>query len=265
MDKEKIDLNNLNTLNPTNNTNENPPQKPPENQNPTTEIKKTDNNEQTQNEINSKEKEVIKLPLLISKDSPAETNTNNNSNNTNTNIQNNNIPQKESEDEVSKDTTNLNNENKTLNKKRERDPSATIDEVSKDDQDLKTVVNNDDNKSVNEKKNEEIANKETINKENENKESENKENKENNNNAGSEPLRKKITFAEAKKNIEEFKNYLAKTEENIKKKYGNNFVDFSCEEKLPIDLQSKLITKFFESDEMKKIISKMENDKQVNK
>ena len=51
---------------------------------------------------------------------------------------------------------------------------------------------------------------------------------------------------------------LLETEEKIKNKYGNCLPDFSFEEKLPNSLKTKLVKNFFESDEMKNIVNKME-------
>ena len=72
--------------------------------------------------------------------------------------------------------------------------------------------------------------------------------------------KKKITFKEAQQLIKEFMGLLNETEDKIKAKYGNCLPDFSCEEHLPIVWKTKLINKFFESDEMKKIVNKMKEE-----
>ena len=46
----------------------------------------------------------------------------------------------------------------------------------------------------------------------------------------------------------------------IKDNYGDCLPDFSCEEQLPVLLKTKLITTFFESEEMKNIANKMKQE-----
>ena len=52
-------------------------------------------------------------------------------------------------------------------------------------------------------------------------------------------------------------------EKKIKNKYGDCLPDFSYEEHLPVTLKTKLITTFFESDDMKYIINKIEELRQI--
>ena len=78
-------------------------------------------------------------------------------------------------------------------------------------------------------------------------------------NEGNDGSKKRITFKEAQRSIKEFMEFMNKTEEKIKKKYGNCLPDFSCEEQLPFSWRTKLINKFFESEEMKNIEQKMKD------
>ena len=86
---------------------------------------------------------------------------------------------------------------------------------------------------------------------------EKEKNNSNNNVTPINNIKKKITFKEAQQSIKDFMGLLNETEEKIKMKYGNCLPDFSCEEQLPIAWRTKLINKFFESDEMKNIVNKM--------
>ena len=76
--------------------------------------------------------------------------------------------------------------------------------------------------------------------------------------------KKRVTFKEAQQSIKDFMVLLNETEKKIKEKYGNCLPDFSCEDQLPISWRTKLINKFFESEEMKNIVNKMKEE-QKNK
>ena len=76
-----------------------------------------------------------------------------------------------------------------------------------------------------------------------------------------QPVKKKISFKEAQQSIIEFKEIVEDIEKKIKNKYGDCLPDFSCEEQLPSSLKTKLITSFFESEEIKNIINKMNQEK----
>ena len=82
---------------------------------------------------------------------------------------------------------------------------------------------------------------------------------------GNDGSKKRITFKEAQRSIKEFMEFMNKTEEKIKKKYGNCLPDFSCEEQLPFSWRTKLINKFFESEEMKNIEQKMKDEQSEKK
>lgn len=72
--------------------------------------------------------------------------------------------------------------------------------------------------------------------------------------------RKKISFKEAQEQIKICRKEFEDLEKKIKNKYGDCFPDFSCEEQLPVLLKTKLITTFFESEEMKNIANKMKQE-----
>ena len=73
-------------------------------------------------------------------------------------------------------------------------------------------------------------------------------------------LKRKITFKEAQQQIKDFKIVLEDIEKKIKNKYGDCLPDFSYEEHLPVTLKTKLITSFFESEEIKNIINKVNQE-----
>jgi hypothetical protein len=68
---------------------------------------------------------------------------------------------------------------------------------------------------------------------------------------------KKISFSEAKKEIEEFTSQLEKYEQEIKSKYGVNLSEFYVEDLLPEELKIKLIEDFFNSEEINEITKKL--------
>ena len=72
--------------------------------------------------------------------------------------------------------------------------------------------------------------------------------------------KKKITFKEAQQTIKEFKKIVEEIEGKIKSKYGDCLPDFSYEEHLTVALKTKLITSFFESEEIKNITNKMKEE-----
>ena len=74
------------------------------------------------------------------------------------------------------------------------------------------------------------------------------------------PKKKKISFKEAQQQIKDFKIVLEDIEKKIKNKYGDCLPDFSYEEHLPVNLKTKLITSFFESEEIKNIINKVNQE-----
>jgi len=61
---------------------------------------------------------------------------------------------------------------------------------------------------------------------------------------------KKISFSEAKKEIDEFTSQKEKIEAEIKDKYGINIPDYYYEDILPDELKMKLIEDFFNSEEI---------------
>ena len=73
-------------------------------------------------------------------------------------------------------------------------------------------------------------------------------------------LKRKITFKEAQQQIKDFKIVLEDIEKKIKNKFGDCLPDFSYEEHLPVTLKTKLITSFFESEEIKNIINKVNQE-----
>ena len=77
--------------------------------------------------------------------------------------------------------------------------------------------------------------------------------------------KKRVTFKEAQQSIKDFMVLLNETEKKIKEKYGNCLPDFSCEDQLPISWRTKLINKFFESEEMKNIINKVKEEQNQQK
>ena len=79
-------------------------------------------------------------------------------------------------------------------------------------------------------------------------------------NQNTEKSKKKISFKEAQETIQQFKKLVDEIEKKIKNKYGDCLPDFSYEEHLPVTLKTKLITTFFESDDMKYIINKMNQE-----
>ena len=74
------------------------------------------------------------------------------------------------------------------------------------------------------------------------------------------PPRKKISFQEAQQSIKDFAAIIEDIEKKIKNKYGDCLPDFSCEEQLPVTLKTKLITTFFDSEEMNNIANKMKEE-----
>lgn len=73
-------------------------------------------------------------------------------------------------------------------------------------------------------------------------------------------LKKMITFADAKKEIEDFTLVLEKLEKEIYEKYSITFPEFNYEEMLPEDIQMQLIGDYFESTEMKELLNKATNE-----
>ena len=90
---------------------------------------------------------------------------------------------------------------------------------------------------------------------------ENNNDKENNNNNNKSS--KRISFKEAQQSIKEYMAFLLETEEKIKSKYGNCIPDFTLEEQLPMDWQKKLISNFFQSEEMNNIANKINEEKNI--
>lgn len=117
-------------------------------------------------------------------------------------------------------------ENNKLNKKRER--------IKEDEQNINNINVND-----------------WINK--------NKDNSPFQNNTSGETFRRKTSFIEAKREIEEFAKLIEKTEDDIIKKYNITFPNFSFEKYFPDELKSKLIDNFLETTEMKDILVKLGN------
>ena len=64
------------------------------------------------------------------------------------------------------------------------------------------------------------------------------------------PASKKISFTEAKKEIEEFSNQIERIENEMKEKYGLNLTEFYYEDLLPEELKMKLIEEYFNSEEI---------------
>ena len=119
-----------------------------------------------------------------------------------------------------------------------------------------------------EKKEDKEEKKEDENKKN-NQEIRNSPNIQNNNNNVNNDnhtnQKKRVTFKEAQQSIKDFMALLNETEKKIKEKYGNCLPDFSCEDQLPISWRTKLINKFFESEEMKNIINKVKEEQNQQK
>lgn len=73
------------------------------------------------------------------------------------------------------------------------------------------------------------------------------------------PATKKISITEAKKEIDEFTNYIEKIELEIKNKYGINVSEYYYEELLPEELKIKLIEDYFNSEEIIELSKKAAN------
>ena len=69
------------------------------------------------------------------------------------------------------------------------------------------------------------------------------------------PTKKVISFAEAKKEIEDFAVQLEKMEGDIQKKYSITFPDMSYEDVLPDEMKIKIIEEYFDSKEIKELLS----------
>ena len=72
-----------------------------------------------------------------------------------------------------------------------------------------------------------------------------------------QPTKKVISFLEAKKEIEDFTAQLSKMEEDLSKKYSITFPDMSYEDALPDDIKIKIVEDFFDSQEIKDLLTKI--------
>ena len=72
-----------------------------------------------------------------------------------------------------------------------------------------------------------------------------------------QPTKKVISFLEAKKEIEDFTAQLTKMEEDLSKKYSITFPDMSYEDALPDDIKIKIVEDFFDSQEIKDLLTKI--------
>lgn len=72
--------------------------------------------------------------------------------------------------------------------------------------------------------------------------------------------KKMMSFAEAKKEIDDFSLQLEKLEKEIKEKYSISFPDSSYEDQLPDDIKIKLVENYFESPEIKELFIKTTSD-----
>ena len=66
-----------------------------------------------------------------------------------------------------------------------------------------------------------------------------------------------ISFYEAKKEIDDFTTQLIKMEEDLSKKYSITFPDLSFEDTLPDEIKIKLVEDYFESKEIKDLLTKI--------
>ena len=71
------------------------------------------------------------------------------------------------------------------------------------------------------------------------------------------PTKKVISFYEAKKEIDDFTTQLIKMEEDLSKKYSITFPDLSFEDTLPDEIKIKLVEDYFESKEIKDLLTKI--------
>ena len=71
------------------------------------------------------------------------------------------------------------------------------------------------------------------------------------------PTKKVISFYEAKKEIDDFTAQLIKMEEELSKKYSITFPDLSFEDTLPDEIKIKLVEDFFDSKEIKDLLTKV--------
>ena len=208
-----------------------------------TEKKKEKNSDTPDNENKKDQKDNIEenkiIPLIEEKNIIIENNKKNE-----TNVEKKENEKKEEEkvdknDEKKEEKLNEKKEEK-INEKREEKIDEKKDDIKEEKKENEKGVNNQENKNPS-----------NLNE---------KEKNIKNNNDTNTNTRKRVTFKEAQQSIKDFMALLNETEEKIKAKYGNCLPDFSCEDQLPISWRTKLINKFFESEEMKNIVNKMQEE-----